>query len=37
MLGEVFQHLRPMGLHGLVEHAFFGSSARGAVPANGRV
>jgi|GEM_PF-609728 len=37
MLGEIFQHLRPMGLHGLVEHASFGSSARAAVPANGRV
>ena len=37
MLGEVFQHLRPMGLDGLVEHALFGSSASEAVPANGRV
>ena len=37
VLGEVFQHLRPMGLDGLVEHAFFGPSARVAVPANGRV
>jgi len=37
MLGEIFQHLRPMGLDGLVEHALFGTSARGAVPANGRV
>ena len=37
MLGEVFQHLGPMGLDGLVEHALFGPSARVAVPANGRV
>jgi len=37
MLGEIFQHLGPMGLHGLVEHALFGPSARVAVPANGRV
>ncbi len=37
LLGEVFQHLRPKCLHGLVEHAFFGPSARIAVPANGRV
>jgi len=36
MLGEVFQHLGPMGLDGLVEHALFGPSARGAVPANSR-
>jgi len=37
MLGEVFQHLGPMGLDGLVEHAPFGSSTSVAVPANGRV
>jgi len=36
MLGEVFQHLGPMGLDGLVEHALFGPSARGAVPAYSR-
>jgi len=36
MLGEVFQHLGPMGLDGLVEHALFGPSAHGAVPANSR-
>jgi len=28
VLGEVFQQLGPVGLHGLVEHAFFGPSAR---------
>jgi len=37
MLGEVFQHLGPMGLDGLVEHALFGPSARVAVPAYSRV
>jgi len=37
VLGEVFQQLGPVGLHGLVEHAFFGPPARVAVPANGRV
>jgi len=36
MLGEIFQQLRPMGLHGLVEHALFGPSASVAVPANSR-
>jgi len=37
MLGEVFQHLGPVCLDCLVEHALFGPSARVAVPANGRV
>jgi len=36
LVGEVFQHLGPMGLDGPVEHALFGPSARVGVPANGR-
>ena len=36
-LRKAFQHLGPVCLDSLVEHACFGPSARVAVPANGRV